>query len=99
MDRRSFVCDRDSRSVSTALFVALNDDLHNLIRIISAQNELQVFGRDLALCLHPRPYPVNQSLPVLLAHQDHRKMMQLPGLDQHERLEELVQCSETTGEN
>src|SRR5690348_15421514 len=68
----------------------LPHDRHRLPRAIGDGEELQIGRGDLAFSRHPFPQPLREPLPIRLAEQDHRKMLHFPGLDQRQRLEQLV---------
>src|SRR5664280_2858778 len=69
--------------------VEVHDRVPRLGAALGPGNEIQIPGRDPALL--DEELPVDELLPVCTAHEDDREALHLPGLDERERLEELVQ--------
>src|SRR5687768_17047246 len=67
--------------------------------IVRDEDEIHVARRDLLLEQHARLEPANQPCPVVPAHQNHRELIDLPGLDEGQRLEELIERPEPAGED
>src|SRR5664279_44069 len=69
--------------------VEVHDCVPRLGAALGPGNEIQVLGRDPALV--DEQLPVDELLPVRAAHEDYRDALHLPGLDERERLEQLVE--------
>src|SRR5919106_3967234 len=68
-------------------------------RIVGEREQVDVAGRDLALGDHSLPNPLDHPAPVVGADEHHRELGDLPGLDERERLPELVHGPEAAGED
>src|SRR5712691_7197391 len=77
----------------------LSDEGDRLVRGVGRVNQGQIRRGDLPLAHDAVTQPVRHPLPVLRAEQDHWKMTDLAGLDQGQRLEQLVHRAEAAGEN
>src|SRR5688500_11354326 len=78
----------------TPFLVAIQDRLPRLLHVIGDDQALEVIGRDLALAEYRPLDPIQQPLPIRAAEQDHWEILNLPRLDQGQRLEQLVQRAE-----
>src|SRR5687767_12162852 len=76
-----------------------HQEVTHLERVVGERQELQVGRRDVALAQHPLAHPVDEPSPVVRADQDHRELGDLAGLDERERLPELVHRAEAAGED
>ena len=77
--------------------VVRGDDLDCLRGVVRDRNELEILWGDettIAELVEPR----QQRLPMLRRDQADREVSDLPRLDEHQRLEELVERAEPTGE-
>ena len=93
------VClDRLRRRLSALALVAVDDRLDRDRGIVRDEEEVEVLGRDHLLGERMPADPRQHPLPVALAHQDRGKVEDLAGLDQDERLEQLVERAEAAGE-
>src|SRR6266511_53159 len=90
---------RDVRELLRALLPGLPDDRNRLARVVGDMEQIQVRRGDLPLPRHPIPQPVGQAAPVRSAEQDHRKVSDLPGLDQGQGLEQFVHRPVAAGED
>src|SRR5438067_1362365 len=79
--------------------VALDDRRDRHAGIVREDQELEVFRRDYPLLERPRRDPVQQRLPVAAAEEDDREVEHLAGLDQRQRLEQLVERAEAARED
>src|ERR1700730_197716 len=77
--------------------VAPVDDLAHLIRAPDEAQTVEIALVDPLVGEHPLAKPLQQPVPLAAAQQDHGKVANRPGLDQRQRLEELVQGSEAAG--
>jgi len=66
----------------------------HLRRVVGEPQQFEVVGRDVPLGEHPLGHPVDEPAPVVGAHEHDRELSDLPGLDEGERLPELVHRSE-----
>src|SRR2546430_162365 len=89
----------DGRELPGAALPRLSDDGDRFARRVGGVEQVQVRRRDLPLPGDPIAQPVGHPLPVRPPEQDHRKMAHLAGLDQRQRLEQLVHRAETAGEH
>src|SRR5688500_11081874 len=64
-------------------------------RIVGENHEIDVARPDLPLGQHPSLQPPYEARPVRPAEENHRELIDLPGLDQRHRLEQLVERTET----
>jgi len=71
----------------------------HLERIVGERHQLQVVRLDVPLVEHPLAHPVHEPAPVAAAHEQHRELGDLPGLDERERLPELVHRPVTARED
>src|SRR5205807_3273450 len=65
-----------------------------LFGVVGQADEVEVFRRHRAASEYDIPHPFQQAAPVLGAKQDDREMLDLPGLRQRQRFEELVERPE-----
>src|SRR2546430_5446006 len=68
--------------------------LGGLLRVVCERHEVQVIGRDRTGTEHMVLQPIEQALPVGRAEQHDRKVLDLAGLGQRQRFEQLVQRAE-----
>src|SRR5687767_5418287 len=83
----------------TPIFVAVEDRLARLLHVVGDDQALEVARRDLPFDQQRALDPIQQPLPVRAPEQDHREVLDLPRLDQRERLEQLVQRAEAARED
>jgi hypothetical protein len=79
--------------------VAADDVVARLLRVVGEEDEVQILLGDLPLRGHAIPEPLHETLPVADAHQHHREVPYLAGLDEREGLEELVHRAEPSRED
>src|SRR5690606_16907528 len=68
---------------------------HDVVHVVGQVNELQIVGQNRAAFDHDMANPVEQALPVGAAEGHDGEVLNLTGLHQPERLEELVHSAET----
>jgi hypothetical protein len=78
------------------LSMSPGDDLRGFFRLIHDREELKFLGIDIALGQHFLAQPCHQATPVLAADQDDREPGDLPGGDQRQRLEQLIESVRRT---
>src|SRR4051812_16037552 len=81
-----------------ALRAGLGDGEH-LVGVVRAAQELEVVRRDQRLLGEPLARPADEPRPPLDADEDDGELADLVGLDEHQRLEELVERAEAAGED
>jgi len=77
-----------------AVGVRRPDDPHHFLGLVRDAQQVQVARRDLALASYRVAHPGQQARPVGAVDQHDRELGDLAGLDQRERLEQLVQGAE-----
>src|SRR5688572_28401820 len=77
----------------------LHDRVGSFRGVVREQHQVHVAGRDLALDEDAGLKPANEPRPVVAAEEDHGELIDLPRLDERERLEQLVQRAEAAGED
>src|SRR5712691_4431046 len=73
--------------------------LGRLFRVVCERHELQVVGRDRAGRQHVLLEPLEKAAPVRGAEEDDRKVLDLPGLRERQRFEQLIEGAEPAGED
>jgi len=76
-----------------------HQEVTHLLGIVRDGEQVEVVRADVALAEHVVADPVDHLAPVVGAHEDDRELDDLPGLDQRERLEELVHRAEPAREH
>ena len=74
-----------------------DDDVADLLRLIDQVNAVDVLLNDIVRGEHFLAHPVDQSAPVVGAEKDHWEIGDLLGLNQCQRVEQLVQRAEAAG--
>ena len=87
------------RRASRCASYAVDHRVRRFGRIVGQQHQVHVARRDLPLAEHARLQPAHEPGPVVAAEQDHRELVDLPRLDQRQRLEQLVERAEAAGED
>src|SRR6266571_5463807 len=77
----------------------LPHELHGLRGAVGNVQQVEILRGDLPLPRHPVAQPVGEALPVLPAEENDREVLHLAGLDQRERLEQLVHRAVTAGKH
>ena len=85
--------------IDRLLGARLDHDARGLRGIVGDAEQQQVGRIDLALLGDGAGEPVHQPRPVRAAEQYHREVLHLSGLDQRERLEQLVERAVPAGED
>jgi len=75
------------------------EEVTHLRRVVGERPKTKVLRRDVALGEHPVAHPVDEPAPVVRSHQHHRELADLVGLDQRERLPQLVHRPEAARED
>ena len=75
------------------------EDLAGLVDVVGHPQELEIGEADVARGGDRPAQPVEQPAPVLGAEEDDREVLDLAGLDEGERLEQLVEGAEAAGED
>src|SRR5919108_4877105 len=70
------------------------DERHDLLRAVGELEQLEVLRPELALLQRTALQPVDEPAPVVGSVQHDGEMLDLPGLDQRERFEQLVEGAE-----
>jgi len=76
-----------------------HQEVTHLGRIVRHGEQVEVVGADVVLAQHAVADPVDQAAPVVAAQEHDRELDDLVGLDQGERLPELVHGAEAAGED
>jgi len=76
-----------------------HQEVTHLLGIVRDGEQLEVVRADVALAEHVVADPVDHLAPVVGAHEDDRELDDLPGLDERERLPELVHRAEPAREH
>jgi len=71
----------------------------HLGRVVGERDQGHIVGRDVPLGEHALAHPVDEAAPVTRAHEHDRELCDLPGLDQRQRLPELVHGPEAARED
>jgi len=76
-----------------------HQEVTHLLGIVGDREQLQVVRADVALADHAVADPADHLAPVAGSHEHDRELDDLPGLNQRERLPELVHRAEAAGED
>src|SRR6266536_3489624 len=87
------------RNARTATPVALDHDLHRSFGVVGHKEEVDVLRRDHPLRQQFLSHPFEQLAPVVAVEEDDREVENLSGLDQRQRLEQLVDRAEAAGKD
>lgn len=77
----------------------LDNKVPHLERIIQNLYEVEVFRTDLSLGNELLLHPSHETAPKIASKQHHRKILNLPGLDERKGLEQLIERAESSGED
>src|SRR5688500_1142763 len=75
--------------------MVLRDRLAGLLDVRGDRDQLEILGADLLLVERLLSDPLHHPVPVILAIQDDREVLDLAGLDEGQRLEQLVERPES----
>ena len=87
------------RDLGAAAVVALDHRLDCLVRIVGDVQKVEVVRRDHPVGEQLAPDPVEQVVPVVGVEEHDGEVQHLAGLDQRQRLEQLVERAEAAGED
>src|SRR5918999_2405376 len=76
-----------------------HEPVAHLGRVVGDRDQVHVVRRDLALGEHPVAQPLEQVAPVARPYEDDGEVPDLAGLDERERLEQLVEPADPAGED